>query len=90
MSTMIRHDGPITDLTDYQAYMALGWGNTTPGAPDDDTLESRMARMNADVARAEAALDAARKRAAEAREQRDAYAAQVAAITARVAGKGGV
>lgn len=38
MSTMIRHDGPITDLTDYQAYMALGWGNTTPGAPDDDTL----------------------------------------------------
>lgn len=54
------------------------------------TKEHGVASADRDVTRAEAALDAARKRAAEAREQRDAYAAQVAAITARVAGKGGV
>ena len=54
------------------------------------TKAQGVASADRDVTSAEAALDAARKRAAKARERRDAYAAQVEALKARVAEKGGV
>lgn len=55
-----------------------------------DDLERAVSRADKDVSDAEAALTSMQGRAAKAREKRDAYAAQVAAIKARVAGKVGV
>lgn len=52
-------------------------------------LERAVSRADKDVSDAEAALARMQGRAAKAREQRDEYAAKVAAIKARVAGKGG-
>ena len=54
-----------------------------------DDLERAVSRADKDVSDAEAALARMQGRAAKAREQRDEYAAKVAAIKARVAGKGG-
>ena len=51
--------------------------------------DSAVLSADKNVASKEAALADAQKRAANARAQRDAHAAQVAALKARVAGKGG-
>lgn len=66
------------------------------GVDGAEALSRVMASQEADIASADKevvvtlrTLDNARARAAKAREQRDAYAAQVAELKARVAGKGG-
>lgn len=55
--------GPITSLTDLGRYAALGWGNATPGAPDEDTLAWALDATLARVA--DAATDADRVRVLE-------------------------
>lgn len=76
-----------------------GWRSVpclVTGVDGADALARTMAQMDSgvqsasrDVASAEAALAKAQDRAAVAREQRDEYAAKVAAIKARAGGKGG-
>lgn len=51
---------PIADLTDVFRFLALGWGNATPGAPDEDTILWAMEATRARVADTATEADRAR------------------------------
>lgn len=51
---------PIDDLNDVFRYLSLGWGNTTPGAPDEDAIIWAMDATLARVASLATEADRAR------------------------------
>ena len=51
---------PIADLTDVFRFLALGWGNATPDAPDEDTILWAMEATRARVADTATEADRAR------------------------------
>lgn len=51
---------PIADLTDVFRFLALGWGNATPGASDEETLAWAMEATLAHIATTATEADRAR------------------------------
>lgn len=55
----IREGHPIQSINDREAYVALGRGNTTPGASDDDTLAWALSATRAKIADAATEIERA-------------------------------